>query len=56
MKWVEVSAVLGVEEIPLSAAFVIKKAIDLAIKNGEITQLNKWQIVEYWAADYLSGE
>lgn len=27
-----------------------------AAKNGTITSKNKWQMIEYWAADYLAGK
>ena len=42
--------------IPVESAEVIKKALKKAVKDGTITSKNKWQMIEYWAADYLAGK
>lgn len=42
--------------IPKDSADVILQAIKKAEKDGVISNKNKWQILEYWAADYLAGE
>ena len=34
----------------------LKKALKKAEKDGTITSKNKWQMIEYWAADYLAGK
>ena len=45
----------GVNTIPAEAAKVIKDAL-LKMRNAdEVTDKNKWQALEYWAADYNAG-
>lgn len=41
--------------IPKESAEVIRRAIEKAEKEKTITNKNRWQILEYWAADYLGG-
>lgn len=41
--------------IPKESAEVIRRAIEKAEKEKSITNKNRWQILEYWAADYLGG-
>lgn len=54
-EWTYLAKVFGSSAIPAESADVIKKAIKKAEKEGVITSKNKWQLVEYLAADYLSG-
>lgn len=54
--WVPLSSVLGNDKIPAQAAAIIKRAIEKMISKEEISNKNKWQALEYWASDYLSGE
>jgi len=53
--WVPLSSILGTDKVPVEAAKVIKKAVDMMQAKGEITKKNLWQAVEYWAAEYLGG-
>lgn len=53
--WVDITAVVGTKKIPRGAAFVIQTAMKEAIKNGDVGERNKWQIIEFWAAEYLAG-
>ena len=53
---VDIGRVLGGTKIPIRAAFVISKAINAAIECGDITRSNRWQLIEYLAADYLAGK
>ena len=55
-EWTYLAKVFGNNAIPASAAEVIKKALKKAEKEGTITSKNRWQIIEYWAADYLAGK
>lgn len=55
-KFVPISSVLGEDYIPSETASVLKKAVDKMISKGDITNKNKWQIIEYLAADFLAGE
>lgn len=41
--------------IPKESAEVIRRAIEKAENEKSITNKNRWQILEYWAADYLGG-
>lgn len=42
--------------IPSESATVIQEAVKKAEKDGTITSKNKWQLIEYLCADYLSGK
>ncbi len=52
---VPLASILGVDTIPGPAALIIKKAVDKMQSLQEVTQTNRWQALEYWAADYLAG-
>lgn len=52
--WVGLDAVFGCDRIPLAAAQVVMQAIAKALQNGEVTDSNRWQVLEYWAADRLA--
>lgn len=56
MDWTYLAKVFGSAAIPVESAEVIKKALKKAEKDGTITSKNKWQMIEYWAADYLAGK
>jgi hypothetical protein len=53
--WVRVVDALGVTRIPAGAATVINLALDHMTETGDITDRNRWQGLEYLAADYLAG-
>jgi hypothetical protein len=57
-EWVPISALLRSRSIPLAAAKVINQALDKMMADGDTGPKNRWQALEYWAADYLneSGE
>ena len=55
-EWTYLAKVFGNNAIPASAAEVIKNALKKALKEGTITSKNRWQKIEYWAADYLAGK
>lgn len=55
-KTVPLSSVLGTEYIPAESLAVIKRAIDKMLSKGDIEKHNKWEALEYWAANYLSGD
>jgi len=46
---------LGSTYIPVSAAKVIKEAVDKMEREGNVGPNNRWQVLEMWAADYLAG-
>jgi len=45
----------GSSYIPKEAAQIIRDAVDKMIKDKTVCSTNKWQAIEYWAADYLAG-
>ena len=52
--WAYISDVFGAR-IPKASLEVIEKAIEKALKAKDVTKRNLWQLIEYWAADYLGG-
>ncbi len=44
---------LGTAWLPREAALVIGDAIQKMVEAGDISQTNRWQALEYWAAEYL---
>lgn len=52
--WVPLEAVIGKTKIPEGAAKVIKRAVEKMIGEKSLNSSNRWQALEYWAADYLS--
>ena len=55
-EWVQLPNLFGSPAIPKEAADTIAQALDKMVKEGEIGPKNKWQALEYWAADYLAGK
>ena len=53
---VQLPNLFGSPAIPKEAADTITQALDKMVKEGEIGPKNKWQALEYWAADYLAGK
>lgn len=49
-----VSSIFGTDNVPSESAVVINKAIEKMMKVGDIDVKNKWQLMEYLAADYLA--
>lgn len=54
-RWVPLASVLGTDAVPAQAALVLQKALEKMLASGEINGRNKWQALEYWAADYLGS-
>jgi guanyl-specific ribonuclease Sa len=53
---VPLSSVFGTDYIPADSLAVVKRAVDKMLSRGDITKEKKWEAIEYWAANYLSGE
>ncbi len=53
-EWVSIVEIFGAR-LPKSVADMLRGVIQKAIIQGDITDKNKWQILEYWAADYIAG-
>ncbi len=55
-EWVQLTNLLGSPAIPKEAADVITEALKKMTEEGVLGSKNKWQALEYWAADYLAGK
>ena len=55
-EWTYLAKLFGSNAIPGEAANVIQQAIKKAEKKGTITSKNRWQLIEFLCADYLSGK
>lgn len=53
--WTYLTKLFGSNAVPGESAQVIRQAIKKAEKEGTVTSKNKWQLIEYLCADYLSG-
>jgi hypothetical protein len=51
---VHLKDIFGTAYIPKEAAEVVKSALAAMLKAGDITPTNKWQALEYWAADCVA--
>ena len=51
----ELAKLFGSNAVPGESASVIQQAIKKAEKEGTITSKNRWQLIEYLCADYLSA-
>lgn len=54
--WTYLSKIFGSNAVPGESAMVIHQAIKKAEKEGVVTSKNRWQLVEYLCADYISGK
>jgi ParB-like chromosome segregation protein Spo0J len=52
---IHIHDLLGTTWLPKGAAAVIQQAIEKMQAQGDIGRINRWQALEYWAAQYLSG-
>jgi hypothetical protein len=50
---VHVKDLLGSVWIPTEAAAVIQDALAKMQEDGNVQKSNRWQALEYWAAEYL---
>ena len=53
--WVPLASIIGTDSIPVSAAAVIKQAVDKMVTKDDVSGKSRWQALEYWAADYLGS-
>jgi len=51
---VHLKDIFGTAYIPKEAAEVVKSALAAMLKAGDISQTNRWQALEYWAADCVA--
>ena len=50
---VHLEDLFGSTWVPKEAASVTRDAVQKMVKAGDIGQTNRWQALEYWAAEYL---
>jgi hypothetical protein len=50
---VHLKDIFGTAWLPKEAATVVRDAVTKMVETGEIGQANRWQALEYWAAEYL---
>src|SRR6266496_4161485 len=51
---VHLKDIFGTAYIPKEAAEVVKSALAAMLKAGDISQTNRWQALEYWAAECVA--
>jgi hypothetical protein len=54
-EWVPLAQIFGSALVPPEAAIVMTAAVEKMQKDHELSNRNRWQALEYWAADYLAG-
>lgn len=55
-EWVQLTTLFGGAALPKESAEIIQQALDKMAKDGIIEAKNKWEALEYWAADYVAGK
>jgi len=55
-EWIQLTSIFGSGAVPAEAAQVIHEAVKKMVDDGIVGQKNKWQAIEYLAADYLAGK
>ncbi|MBZ5499549.1 MAG: ParB/Srx family N-terminal domain-containing protein [Acidobacteriia bacterium] len=53
--WVPLATIFDGDSVPEAAAKVIQEAVDKMEADGNVGAKNRWQAIELWAADHLSG-
>lgn len=54
--WVPMAGCFGNDRIPAASAVVINQALNKMMTKGDVNEENRWQALEFWAADYLAGD
>lgn len=52
--WAPLSSIFGTDNVPAASAAIINRAVEKMMNEGDIETKNKWQFIEYLAADYLN--
>lgn len=55
-EWVQLTSIFGSSAVPVEAAEMIQEAVKKMVEEGVVGYKNKWQAIEYLAADYLVGK
>lgn len=54
-EWIPLTNIFGGAAIPKESSEIIQAAVKKMMDEGQISSKNKWQFIEYLAADYLAG-
>lgn len=54
-QFVPVETILEGRSMPADAAAVLARAVDTAVRRGDVPAEQRWRALELWAADYLAG-
>lgn len=55
-EWTQLTSIFGSGAVPAEAAEVIQEAVKKMVDDGIVGQKNKWQAIEYLAAEFLAGK
>ena len=55
-EWVQMTGIFGSSAIPAASTEIIREALKKMMEDGVVGPKNKWQAIEYLAADYLTGK
>ena len=55
-EWVQLTGIFGSSAVPAESAEIIQEAVKKMVEEGVVGPKNKWQAIEYLAADYLAGK
>ena len=55
-EWVQLTSIFGSSAVPAEAAEMIQEAVKKMVDDGVVGPKNKWQAIEYLAAEYLAGK
>jgi hypothetical protein len=54
-RWVPLQTIIGTTRVPVSAAKVIRKAVEKMVNRGDVSRDAQWQVLEFLCAEYLAG-
>jgi hypothetical protein len=54
--WVPINAVVGNGSMPAAAAATVKRVIDTMVERGDVNPKQRWQALEFIAAEYEAGQ
>lgn len=54
--WVRMRTIFGESVMPPTSAAIVVRAVNRAVALGHVSRIARWQILEWWAADYLVTE
>lgn len=55
-EWIQLTSIFGSSAVPAESAEMIQEAVKKLTEEGVVGPKNKWQAIEYLAAEYLAGK